>query len=47
MEAALFNRQNFNRREADIFGGAKATTLLAIPEEIEVDITLDECIEIS
>ncbi len=25
MEAALFNRQNFNRREADIFAGAKAT----------------------
>jgi len=47
MEAALFNRQNFNRREADIFGGAKAITLLAIPEEIEVDITLDECTEIS
>jgi precorrin-6B methylase 2 len=47
METALFNRQNFNRREADIFAGAKAAALLAIPEEIEVDITLDECIEIS
>ena len=47
METALFNPENFNRREADIFAGAKATALLAIPEEIEVDITLDECIEIS
>jgi hypothetical protein len=47
METALFNPQNFNRREADIFTGARATALLAIPEEIEVDIALDECIEIS
>jgi precorrin-6B methylase 2 len=47
MEAALFNRQNFNRRDADIFAGASVMALLAIPEEIEVDIALDECIEIS
>ncbi len=47
METALFDRQNFNRREADIYGGAKALALLAIPEEIEVDIALDECVEIS
>jgi hypothetical protein len=47
METALFNPQNFNRREADIFTGARATALLAIPEEIDVDIALDECIEIS
>jgi tRNA A58 N-methylase Trm61 len=47
METALFNPQNFNRREADIFAGAQATALLAIPEEIDVDIALDECIEIS
>ena len=47
METALFNPQNFNRRETDIFGGAKALALLAIPEEIDVDITLDQCIEIS
>jgi len=47
METALFNRQNFNRREADIFDGGTALALLAIPEEIEVDIALDECIEIS
>jgi hypothetical protein len=47
METALFNPQNFNRRETDIFAGAKATALLAIPEEIDVDIALDKCIEIS
>jgi len=47
METALFNQQNFNRREADIFAGASATALLAIPEEIEVDPALDECVEIS
>jgi hypothetical protein len=47
MEVALFNPRNFNRREADIFAGAQATALLAIPEEIDVDIALDECIEIS
>jgi hypothetical protein len=47
METALFNPQNFNRRETDIYGGAKALALLAIPEEIDVDIALDECIEIS
>jgi precorrin-6B methylase 2 len=47
METALFNPANFNRREADIFGGAKALALLAIPEEIDVDIALDHCTEIS
>jgi hypothetical protein len=43
----LLNPQNFNRRETDIFNGATALALLAIPEEIEVDVALDECIEIS
>jgi precorrin-6B methylase 2 len=47
METALFNPQNFNRREADIFSGRTALALLAIPEEIEVDIALDRCVEIS
>jgi hypothetical protein len=47
METALFNPQNFNRRETDIFNGATALALLAIPEETEVDVALDECIEIS
>ncbi len=47
METALFNPQNFNRRETDIFAGDKALAMLAIPEEIDVDIALDDCIEIS
>jgi tetratricopeptide (TPR) repeat protein len=47
METALFDPQNFNQRETDIFGGAKALALLAIPEEIDVDIAFNECIEIS
>jgi FkbM family methyltransferase len=47
METALFNPQNFNRRETDIFDGGSALALLAIPEETEVDVALDECIEIS
>jgi hypothetical protein len=46
METALFDRKNFNRRDADIFAGDKALALLAIPEEIDVDIALDECVEI-
>jgi tetratricopeptide (TPR) repeat protein len=47
MDTALFNPANFNRRETDIFSGRTALALLAIPEEIDVDITLDECIGIS
>ena len=33
METALFNRQNFNRRDDDIFAGRAALALLAVPEE--------------
>jgi len=47
METALFNPQNFNRRETDIFDGRTALALLAIPEEIDVDVALDGCVEIS
>jgi FkbM family methyltransferase len=47
METPLFNPQNFNRRETDIFDGGSALALLAIPEETEVDVALGECIEIS
>ena len=47
LETTLFNPRNFNRRETDIFDGAKALALLAIPEEIDVDVALDECTEIS
>jgi hypothetical protein len=46
LETALFNAANFNRRDADIFAGRKALALLAIPEETDVDIALDQCVEI-
>jgi tetratricopeptide (TPR) repeat protein len=46
LETALFNVANFNRRDSDIFAGHKALALLAIPEEIDVDIALDRCTEI-
>ena len=47
METALFNAENFNRRETDIFAGRTALSLLAIPEEIDVDIALNNCVELS
>jgi hypothetical protein len=47
METALFNSQNFNRRDADIFSGRTALALLAIPEEIDVDVALDQCLELA
>jgi tetratricopeptide (TPR) repeat protein len=47
MDTALFNPANFNRRETDIFSGRTALALLAIPEEIDVDIALDGCVELS
>jgi FkbM family methyltransferase len=47
METALFNPDNFNRRDTDIFAGRTTLALLAIPEEIDVDIALDECVELS
>ena len=46
-ETALFNPQNFNRRDTDLFAGRTALALLAIPEEIEVDVALEGCVEIS
>jgi len=46
MDVALFNPANFNRREDDIFAGRVALALLAIPEEIDVDIDLEHCSEI-
>jgi FkbM family methyltransferase len=45
-ETALFNPNNFNRRVEDIFSGQTALALLAIPEEAEVDIDFDRCVEI-
>ena len=45
-ETAWFNPSNFNRREADIFAGQATLAMFAIPEEKEVDIDLDPCVEI-
>jgi len=47
LETPLFNSDNFNRYDVDMFTGRKAWTLLAIPEEIDVDVALDGCVEIS
>ena len=47
MSVALFDPGNFNRRGNDIFGGATALALLALPEEIRVDMAIDGCVEIS
>ena len=46
METELYNPENFNGRDSDIFSGRTALALLAIPEEIDVDIVLDGCIEL-
>jgi len=47
METALFNAQNFNRRDEDIFGDRTELALLAIPEETNIDVSFDGCSELS
>ena len=47
MSTPLFNPGNFNRRDADIFAGATALAILALPEEIEFDLAIDGCVELS
>jgi hypothetical protein len=44
--APLFNPDNFYRHDQDVFSGRKAHAILAIPEEIDVDVALDGCIEV-
>jgi len=44
--APLFNPANFYRHDQDVFSGRKAHAILAIPEEIDVDVALDGCIEV-
>jgi FkbM family methyltransferase len=46
MESDLFNPDNFNRRDTDIFFGRTALALLAMPEEIDVGVALDGCVEL-
>ncbi len=45
-ECALFNPDNFNRRDNDIFAGRIAFALLAFPEEAEVERLLADCVEL-
>jgi hypothetical protein len=45
MDTPLFNPDNFNRREEDIFSGQSSIALVAIPEELDVDIDLSTCRE--
>ena len=47
METPLFSPKNFNGYDTDIFAGRAARALLAIPEEIEVDVALEGCIELT
>ncbi len=47
METALFNPDNFNHRTDDLFAGHKVTSLLAIPEEIDIAVELPGCVELT
>lgn len=42
----LFNPDNFYRHDQDVFSGREARAILAIPEEIDVDVALDGCVEV-
>jgi len=46
-ETPLFNPANFNLRDTDIFEGRTSFAVIAIPEEVEPGIGLDECVRIS
>ncbi len=46
METPWFDAGNFNRRTEDIFAGATALALVAIPEEIERPLAQSACVEI-
>jgi len=42
----LFNPDNFYRHDQDVFSGRAAHAILAIPEEIDVDVALDGCVQV-
>jgi tetratricopeptide (TPR) repeat protein len=46
MESELYRPDNFNRRSDDIFDGRIARSVIAIPEEIEPDEALRQCVEL-
>ena len=47
LDSGYFNPDNFNHRESDVFSGAKATAVVALPEEVEVGIVLDWCVRLT
>jgi len=47
MESAYFNAGNFYRRDTNIFGGQRSLALLALPEEVDVTIALEGCVELT
>ena len=46
IETSLFNLQNFNRRDDDIFAGRATLAMLAIPEELEINIFAEQSKEL-
>ncbi len=46
-EVPCFDSRNFNVRPDDVFGGETALALLCVPEEIELDTALPDCVEIT
>jgi precorrin-6B methylase 2 len=46
VETPLYNPNNFNLRSTDVFDGETALALLAIPEETQVDVSLEHCVKL-
>jgi len=46
LETSLFNVDNFNLRPVDVFQGKTSLALLAVPEETQVDVSLEHCVEL-
>jgi hypothetical protein len=47
VDTPLFNPDNFNRRDTDIFPAESVLALLGIPEEVDIAIALDGCVEVT
>jgi FkbM family methyltransferase len=47
VDTPLFNTDNFNFWEIDVFAGAVMTALLAIPEETDLEFDLSGCVELT
>ena len=46
METPLFSAHNFNSRSTNVFDGKTVLALLAIPEETQVDVSLEHCVKL-